>query len=116
MRAGVEQLAGAVIEPVLAGRAAVTGLELSALVLEVGVVARYPIDDLALDPPCDAGEHVDEAVRVGRHEVDRRIPRVELVHRDRDGQPPAAGVAREAEVTATDQPERDAAFLALDRG
>ncbi len=115
LRARVEQLARAVVKPVLAGSAAVPGLELASFGVQVGVVLADPVDDVALDSPGDAGEHVDEAVRVGRDEVDRRVARSELVHRGGDWQPPPACVAREPEVTAADQAEDDPALVALDR-
>src|SRR6202043_2132467 len=45
----VENLARAVVHPVLARRADVPGLQLASLLVELGVVASDPIHDVALE-------------------------------------------------------------------
>src|SRR5712691_4889054 len=112
----VEELARPEVEPVGARSAAVAGLELAPFLSEVRVIGADEVEDVFLEMPCDPGEDVDEAVRVGRHEIDRRLTHAHLVHRGRDRLPPAAGVARVAEVAAADQPQDDPAFLAFDLG
>src|SRR5579864_756194 len=109
----VEDLTRAVVQPVLPRGPAVPGVELLPLLVEVAIAAADPIDDLVFDPPRDSGQHVDEAVRVGRNEVHGGVARADLVHRRGDGQPPATRVARETEVAAADEPQDDAALLAL---
>ena len=52
-------------------------------------------------------------MRVGRDEVDGRVEHAQLGHRPGDGQPPAGGHARVAEVAAADQPQTDVAFVFL---
>ena len=114
--AGVEDLACAVVQPVLPRRAAVTGLELAAFGVEIAIAPADPVDDLAFDPAGNSGQDVDQAVRVGGDEIDGGVASVEVVHRGRDWHPPAAGVACVAEVAATDLAEHDAAFVPPDPG
>ena len=90
-------------------------LELASLLVELWLVAVDPVADLRIELTRNPGQDVDEAVRVGRHEVDGRVAHAELVHRGGDRQPPPAGVAGIAEMAAADHAQDDPAFLALDR-
>src|SRR5712691_8689423 len=112
----VEQLARAVVKPVVSRGATVTAFELAPFFVQVGIVAAHEVEDVLLELARDSCEDVDQAVRVRRHEVDRRFTQAHLIHRRLDRLPPATRVARIAEVTAADQPEDDPALVALDRG
>ena len=73
-------------------------LELVPLLLQLRVVVADPVEDLALELAGGAAEDVDQAVRVGRDEVDGRVEHAQLGHRPGDGQPPASRHSRVAEV------------------
>src|SRR5438477_2283288 len=111
----VEDLARAVVEPVLSRGAAVPRLQLVPLIVELRIRSSDPIHDLVFNPARHTCQDVDQAVRVRGNEIDWRIARAEPVHRCGDGQPPAACVAREPEVAAAYEAKHDAAFVALDR-
>ncbi len=78
------------------------------------MVGADPIHDVAFKLARHPGQHIDEAVRVGRNEIDRRVARAHLAHRARDRKPPTARVSRIADMTSADEPQHDPAFLALD--
>src|SRR5712692_5614774 len=112
----IEQLAGPVIEPVVTRGAAVAGLELAPFLVQVTIVDANEIEDVLLELARDPGEDVDQAVRVRRHEVNRRLTQTHLVHDRLDWLPPATRVARISEVAAADQPQDDPALVSFDRG
>src|SRR2546428_6157918 len=109
----IEQLAGAVIHPVVSRCPAVAGLELAPLLVELGVPGADEVENVFLELAGDARKNIDQAMSVRRHEVDRRFTHTHLVHRPGDGLPPTAGVSRIAEVAAPHQPDDDPAFFAL---
>ncbi len=89
-------------------------LKLPGFFVQLRMVPSNPVADFGIELPGHAGQDIDEAVGVGRHEVDRRFADTQLVHRRCDRQPPSAGVARVTQVGAADKTHHDFAFLAFD--
>src|SRR4029077_9084267 len=100
----VEELTRAVVKPVVSRRAAVPCLELAPLLVQLRIVDANEVEDVLLELARDTGEDVHEAVRVRRHEVDRRLAQPHLVHHRLDGLPPATRVPRISEMASADQP------------
>src|SRR5450631_586181 len=88
--------------------------ELAALLIQLWVVPADPVHDVTLELAGHSGQDVDEAVRVGRDEVDWRVARAHLAHGRRDRKPPTTRVSRVSEMAAADEPEYDPAFPSLD--
>src|SRR5258708_39843668 len=112
----IEQLAGPVIEPVVTRGAAVAGLEFAPFIVQLRIVDANEVEDVLLELARDPGEDVDQAVRIRRHEVNRRLTQTHLVHDRLDWLPPATRVTRISEVAAADQPQDDPALVSFDRG
>src|SRR5260370_20363395 len=112
----VEPLARPGIEPGVSRGAGVAGCELASFLVQVGIVDANEVEDVLLELARDPGEDVDQAMRVRRHEVDRRLTQTHLVHDRLDWLPPATRVACISEMAAADQPQDDPALVSFDRG